>query len=139
MNPKQAIKIIFLSLIFFSTKFYGQSIDQKAKVGANFICECSKTALSVNGVDTDKLLEIYTSYQSQGALLSKFNADVKKIRSQMNSNYSAIETDIYKCRSQFRQKFSNDLKNKEFLTKMQTIINKSAYTSGPKLIKDLTN
>ena len=139
MNPKQTFKIICLSLIFFSTKFYGQSIAQKAKSGANFICECSKTALSENGVDTDKLLEVYTSYQSEGTLLSKYNADVKKIRSQMNSSYSAIETDIYKCRNEFRQKFNNDLKNKEFLTKMQAIINKNAYTNGPKLIKDLTN
>lgn len=139
MNLKPTFKIICLSLIFFSTKFYGQSIDQKAKSGANFICECSKIALSENGVDTDKLLDIYNSYQSQGTLLSKYNDDVKKINSQLNSNYSAIETDIYKCRNQFRQRFSSDLSNKEFLSKMQNIINKNAYTNGPKLIKDLTN
>lgn len=139
MKQKQIIKIICLSLIFISTKFYGQSTDQKARNGANFICECSKTALSENGVDTNKLFEIYTSYQSQGKLLSKFNDDVKKISSQMNSNYSAIETAIYKCRSQFRQKFSSNLNNREFLSKMQEIINKNAYTNGPKLIKDLTN
>ena len=139
MKPKPILKIILLVLIFMPIKFYGQSIDQKAKAGANFICECSKTALSENGVDTDKLLEIYTSYQSQGKLLSKFNNDVKKINSQMNSNYSVIEADIYICRSQFRQKFSSDLNNKEFLSKMQEIINKNAYTNGPKLIKNLTN
>lgn len=139
MNPKQIFKIICLSLIFISTKSFGQSIDQKAKAGADFICECSKTALSENGVDTAKLLEIYNSYNSQGTLLSKYKSDVKTINSQMNSNYSEIETDIYKCRNQFRQKFSSDLKNKEFLSKMQAIINKNAYTSGPKLIKDLTN
>ncbi|WP_336071018.1 hypothetical protein [Mesoflavibacter sp. CH_XMU1404-2] len=139
MKPKQIIKIIFLSLIFISTKSFSQSIDQKAKAGADFICECSKTALSENGVDTAKLLEIYNSYQSQGTLLSKYKSDVKTISSQMNSNYSAIETEIYKCRSQFRQKFSSDLNNKVFLSKMQDIINKNAYTNGPKLIKDLTN
>ena len=139
MNQKQIFKIICLSLIFISTKSVGQSIDQKAKAGADFICDCSKTALSENGVDTAKLLEIYNSYQSQGTLLSKYKSDVKTINSQMNSNYSAIETDIYKCKNQFRQKFSSDLKNKEFLSKMQNIINKNAYTNGPKLIKDLTN
>lgn len=139
MKLNQIFKIICLSLIFISTKSFSQSIDQKAKAGADFICECSKTALSENGVDTKKLLEIYNSYQSQGTLLSKYKSDVKTIRSQMNSKYSEIEADIYKCRNQFRQKFSSDLSNKEFLSKMQDIINKNAYTNGPKLIKDLTN
>src|SRR5690606_37870741 len=139
MNPKQIFKTLCLSLIFISTKSFSQSIDQKAKAGADFICECSKTALSENGVDTKKLLEIYNSYQSQGTLLSKYKSDVKTISSQMNSKYSEIEADIYKCRNQFRQKFSSDLSNKEFLSKMQDIINKNAYTNGPKLIKDLTN
>lgn len=139
MKLNQIFKIICLSLIFISTKSFSQSIDQKAKAGADFICECSKTALSENGVDTKKLLEIYNSYQSQGTLLSKYKSDVKTISSQMNSKYSEIEADIYKCRNQFRQKFSSDLSNKEFLSKMQDIINKNAYTNGPKLIKDLTN
>lgn len=139
MNPKQIFKMLCLSLILISTKSLGQSIDQKAKSGADFICECSKIALSENGVDIAKLLEIYNSYQSQGTLLSKYKSDVKTISSQMNSKYEEIETDIYKCRNQFRQKFSSELKNKEFLSKMQDIINKNAYTNGPKLIKDLTN
>lgn len=139
MKNNRIIKFIFLSIFLISSKFYGQTIDQKAKSGADFICECSKLALSNNGVETDKLLEIYDSYKSNGTLLNKYKTDVRKLSTQLNSNYSKIETDIYSCRNQFRQKFKNDLNNKEFLTKMQSIINNNAFTNGPKLIQKLVN
>lgn len=129
----------FATFISFSSEFYGQSISQEAKAGANFICECTKTSLGNNGVDISKLLEIYNSYQSQGYLLSKYKADVKRINAQLDGSYSAIETDTYKCRDQFRQKFSSNLSNKEFLSKMQDNLNKNAYTNGPQLIKQLSN
>lgn len=139
MKINRKTKIILLSILFIFTNFYGQNIDQKAKTGADFICECSKTSLAKNGVDTEKLLEVYNSYQAQGSLLNKYSNDVKKLREQLNSNYSKIETEIYSCRNLFREKFKSDLNNKEFLSKMQTIINKNAYTNGPKLIQNLTN
>lgn len=55
----------------------------------------------------------------------------------MNLKYSLVEADIYLCRDQFRQKYSNYLKNKIFLDKMKSIINANPYTNGPKLIKNL--
>ena len=137
-NTKIITVITFLILFTLPSKFYGQSdVNQKAKEGANFICDCTKKSLDKNGINTIKLAEIYNSYQSKGSLLSKYNADVKKINNQMNLKYSLVEADIYLCRDQFRQKYSNYLKNKIFLDKMQSIINANPYTNGPKLIKNL--
>lgn len=139
MKSTKIITVItFLILFTLPSKFYGQSdVNQKAKEGANFICDCTKKSLDKNGINTVKLAEIYNSYQSKGSLLSKYNADVKKINNQMNLKYSLVEADIYLCRDQFRQKYSNYLKNKIFLDKMQSIINANPYTNGPKLIKNL--
>ena len=139
MKNTKIITIITLLIVFtLPSKFYGQSdVNQKAKEGANFICDCTKKSLDKNGINTLKLAEIYNSYQLKDSLLSKYNADVKKINNQMNLKYSLVEADIYLCRDKFRQKYSNYLKNKTFLDKMQTIINTNAYTNGPKLIKNL--
>lgn len=139
MKINRTLGIACFSILFIQTTFYGQTVEQKAKSAAEFICECTKTALSNNGVNTSKLKEIYNSYQSSGFLLNKYNADAKKINSQLNAGYTAIETEIYTCRNQFRQKFKNDLSNKEFLSKMSEIINNNAFTNGPKLIEKLTN
>lgn len=137
-NTKIITVITFLILFTFPLKFYGQSdLNQKAKEGANFICDCTKKSLVKNGIDTAKLTEIFNSYNSKGALLNKYNADVKKINNQMKQKYSLVETDIYDCRNQFRQKFSSYLKNRLFLEKMQTILDNNPFISGPKLIKDL--
>ena len=139
-NAKIIIIITFIFIFISPSKFYGQSdVNQKAKEAASFICDCTKKSLDRNGINTVKLAEIYNSYQSKGSLLSKYNADVKKINNQMNLKYSLVETDIYLCRDKFRQKYSNYLKNKTFLEKMQTIINTNPYTNGPKLIKNLAS
>lgn len=141
MKNTKIVKIITLLIVFaLPSKFYGQSdINQKAKEGAIYICDCTKIALEKNGINTLKLAEIYNSYQLKGSLLNKYNADVKKINNQMNLKYSLVEADIYLCRDKFRQKYSNYLKNKTFLDKMQTIINTNPYTNGPKLIKNLAS
>jgi hypothetical protein len=139
MKTKKILTITaFLFLLLNSSKFYSQTdVTQKAKEGAQFICDCTKKSLVKNGIDTAKLTEIFNSYNSKGTLLNKYNADVKKINNQMKQKYSLVETDIYDCRNQFRQKFSSYLKNRLFLEKMQTILDNNPFTSGPKLIKDL--
>lgn len=139
METKKLLTITaFLFLLLNSSKFYSQTdVTQKAKEGAQFICDCTKKTLVKNGIDTAKLTEIFNSYNSKGSLLNKYNADVKKINNQMKLKYSLVETDIYDCRNQFRQKFSSYLKNRLFLEKMQTILDNNPFTSGPKLIKDL--
>lgn len=139
---KTKIITIFTFLILFPlhSKIYSQSdVNQKAKEGADFVCDCSKKSLDKNGINTVKLAEIYNSYQSKSTLLSKYNSDVKKINNQMNLKYSLVEADIYSCRNQFRQKFNSYLKNRAFLDRMQTIINANPYTNGPKLIKELAS
>ncbi|RTZ01434.1 hypothetical protein EKL98_14940 [Flavobacterium bomense] len=139
-NTKIIAIVTFLIIFALPSKFYGQSdANQKAKEGANFICDCTKKSLDKNGINTSKLAEIYNSYQLKGSLLSKYNADVKKINNQMNLKYSLVEADIYLCRDKFRQQYSNYLKNKTFLDKMQTIINTNPFTNGSKLIKNLAS
>ena len=136
-------KLIFLNLCFLSLiplKSIAQSdIDTKATLGAKLICDCTKTSLSKNNIDVVKLAEIYKSYNTNKKLLSKYKSDVQKINDKLNLNYSTIESDIYACRSQFTQKYKSYLKNRDFLSKIETIINSNPYTAGPKLIKTLAN
>lgn len=139
-NTKIITIITFLFIFTLPSRFYGQSdVNQKAKEGANYICDCTKKSLDKHGINTLKLAEIYNSYQSKGSLLSKYKTDVKKINNQMNLKYSLVEADIYLCRDKFRQKYSNYLKNKTFLDKMQSVINTNPFTNGPKLIKNLAS
>jgi hypothetical protein len=114
-------------------------IDAKANSGAKLICDCTKTSLSNNNIDVIKLAEIFKSYNTNKKLLSKYKLDVQKINEKLNLNYSTIESDIYACKSQFTQKYKAYLKNKDFLSKIETIINNNPYTAGPKLIKTLSN
>lgn len=136
-------KILFLKLcllILVPISSIAQSdIDAKATAGAKLICDCTKTSLSKNNIDVVKLAEIYKSYNTNRKLLGKYKSDVQKINEKMNVNYSIIESDIYACRSQFTQKYKSYLKNKDFLSRIETIINNNPYTAGPKLIKTLAN
>lgn len=136
-------KLIFLNLCFLSLiplKSIAQSdIHTKATSGAKLICDCTKTSLSKNNIDVVKLAEIYKSYNTNKKLLSKYKSDVQKINDKLNLNYSTIESDIYACRSQFTQKYKSYLKNRDFLSRIETIINNNPYTAGPKLIKTLAN
>ncbi|WP_445711740.1 hypothetical protein [Flavobacterium sp.] len=136
-------KLLFLILCILSLiplKSIAQSdIDTKATSGAKLICDCTKASLSKNNIDVVKLAEIYKSYNTNKKLLSKYKSDVQKINDKLNLNYSTIESDIYACRSQFTQKYKSYLKNRDFLSKIETIINSNPYTAGPKLIKTLAN
>ncbi|RVT74456.1 hypothetical protein EOD40_13170 [Flavobacterium sufflavum] len=138
MKKLLVLNLCFLSLI--PLKSIAQSeIETKAISGAKLICNCTKTSLSKNSIDVVKLAEIYKSYNTNKKLLSKYNSDVQKINNKINLNYSTIESDIYACRSQFTQKYKSYLKNREFLSRIETIINNNPYTAGPKLIKTLAN
>lgn len=136
-------KLLFLILCILSLiplKSIAQSdIDTKATSGAKLICDCTKASLSKNNIDVVKLAEIYKSYNTNKKLLSKYKSDVQKINDKLNLNYSTIESDIFACRSQFTQKYKSYLKNRDFLSKIETIINSNPYTAGPKLIKTLAN
>lgn len=136
-------KLLFLILCILSLiplKSIAQSdIDTKATSGAKLICDCTKASLSKNNIDVVKLAEIYKSYNTNKKLLSKYKSDVQTINDKLNLNYSTIESDIYACRSQFTQKYKSYLKNRDFLSKIETIINSNPYTAGPKLIKTLAN
>ncbi|CAM3804182.1 hypothetical protein FLGE108171_15530 [Flavobacterium gelidilacus] len=135
--------ILFFNLCFLfliPSELIAQSdIDAKATSGAKLICDCTKTSLSKNNIDVDKLAEIYKSYNINKKLLVKYKSDVQKINDKLNLNYSTIESDIYACRSQFTQKYKSYLKNRDFLTKIESIINNNPYTAGPKLIKTLAD
>ena len=136
-------KLLFLILCILSLiplKSIAQSdIDTKATSGAKLICDCTKASLSKNNIDVVKLAEIYKSYNTNKKLLSKYKTDVQKINDKLNLNYSTIESDIYACRSQFTQKYKSYLKNRDFLSRIENIINNNPYTAGPKLIKTLAN
>jgi len=105
-------KILFLKLcllILIPINSIAQSdIDAKATSAAKLICDCTKTSLSKNNIDVVKLAEIFKSYNTNRKLLGKYKSDVQKINDKMNLNYSAIESDIYACRSKFTQKRHND-------------------------------
>ena len=138
MTKSLFINLCFL--FFIPLNLIAQSdINTKAIAGAKLICDCTKTSLSKNNIDVVKLAEIFESYNTNKKLLSKYKSDVQKISEKMNLNYSNIESGIYACRSQFIQKYKSYLKNKDFLTKIENIINNNPYTTGPKLIKSLAN
>ena len=114
-------------------------IDAKATSGAKLICDCTRKSLSENSIDVVKLAEIFKSYNANNKLLSIYKSDVQNINGKLNLNYSSIERDIFTCRNQFTQKYKAYLKNRVFLSKIETIISSNPYTSGPKLINRLAN
>ena len=132
------LNLCFLSLIPLNSVAQSD-IEAKANSGAKLICDCTKASLSKNNIDVVKLAEIYKSYNTNKKLLSKYKSDVQKINDKLNLNYSTIESDIYACRSQFTQKYKSYLKNRDFLSRIENIINNNPYTAGPKLIKTLAN
>ena len=134
-------KILYLSFCFFLilplSSIAQSNINQKAIDAAKQICDCTKVSLSKNNIDVVKLAEIFKSYSKNNKLSSVNQTNIGKLNKQLDLNYSAIENDIYNCRSQFAEKYKLYLKNKEFLSKVEEIINNNPYTAGPKLIKSL--
>lgn len=137
---KQLLTLVLLTLSLLPLKSLAQSeINEKATSGAKLICDCTKNSLSRNNINVIKLAEIYKAYKANNKSLSKYKSDIQNINSKLDLNYSSIERDIYTCRSQFAQKYKSYLKNRDFLSKIEAIINNNPYTDGPKLIKGLAN
>lgn len=138
MNKSLFLSLCLLILIQFHS-IAQANIDTKATSGAKLICDCTKVSLENNNVNIVKLAEIYKSYKTNRKLLDKYKSDVLKINAELNSNYSTIESEIYTCRNQFTRQYKPYLKNREFLSKIEVMINNNPYTSGPKLIKTLAD
>lgn len=133
----QLLILIMFSAISISLS---QTIEkQKAKEAADYISTCTKNSLIKNGIDVVKLVEIVNSYRAKNILLDKYRADAKKISKQLDAKYSMIESDIYECKSAFKQKFKPYLKNKTFNEELQIKLNNDPYQAGPKIIKNLTS
>lgn len=130
--------IIFFITIITSQFIASQSINQLSKEGAELICSCTEKALENNNVNANLLKMVFESFQTKGYLVDNHKNNVLKIKLQLDNNYDAIERAIMRCRSQFTTQFSAYLRNKDFLNRIQSIMNNNAFVKGPALIQDLS-
>ena len=127
-----------MKLISFIT--YSQSnIDKVVGEAEKNICDCTKTALIQNGVDILKLVEISNLYKAKKSVPNSYSSAIQKLYKQINSNVSAISSDINTCRQNFKSnpKFQPYFSNKLFLEKLEHRLDLNNYYYGPNLIKKL--